>query len=177
MLRIITRLSLTLLLLGSTGFAQNTQLAGEVNAIYPDIEKLYIDLHQTPELSTLEEKTSAKMAAALRAAGFEVTTNVGGHGVVGVLKNGPGPVVMFRTDMDALPVQEQTGLPYASKVRVRDITGDDVPVMHACGHDIHMSAWVGTARIMAATRDRWSGTLIMIGQPAEERVMGAKAML
>ncbi len=172
------RMFVSLLLLCSIGAgAQNAQLAGEVNAVYPDIEKLYIDLHQTPELSLLEEKTSAKMAAALRAAGFEVTTGVGKHGVVGVLKNGPGPVVMLRTDMDALPVEEKTGLPYASKVRARDITGDDVPVMHACGHDIHMASWVGTARIMAATRDRWSGTLIMVGQPAEERVVGAKMML
>ena len=174
----IKRIVATFLLLCCIGArAQNAQLASEVNAIYPDIEKLYIDLHQTPELSTLEEKTSAKMAAALKAAGFEVTTGVGGHGVVGVLKNGPGPVVMLRTDMDALPVEEKTGVPYASKVRMRDITGDDVPVMHACGHDIHMSTWVGTAKIMAATRDRWSGTLILIGQPAEERVLGAKAML
>jgi hippurate hydrolase len=94
-----------------------------------------------------------------------------------VLKNGPGPVVMFRTDMDALPVEENTGVPYASHVRMRDITGDDVAVMHACGHDVHMASWVGTARIMAAARDRWSGTLIMLGQPAEERITGAAAML
>lgn len=157
--------------------AANAQLAAEVNRAYPEIEKLYIDLHQTPELSTLEKNTSAKMAAALRSAGFEVTTNVGGYGVVGVLRNGSGPVVMMRTDMDALPVEEKTGLPYASRVRARDITGDEVPVMHACGHDIHMAAWVGTAQIMAATRDRWSGTLILVGQPAEERVQGAAAML
>src|SRR3954468_20326696 len=110
-----------LLLCSSAGLAQNAQLAGEVSAVYPEIEKLYIDLHQTPELSTLEEKTSAKMAAALKAAGFEVTTGVGGYGVVGVLKNGPGPVVMLRTDMDALPVEEKTGVAYASKVRMRDI--------------------------------------------------------
>jgi len=174
----VKRFALPFLLLCSTGaLAQNAQLAGEVSAIYPEIEKLYIDLHQTPELSTLEEKTSAKMAAVLRAAGFEVTTGVGGHGVVGVLKNGPGPVVMLRTELDALPVEEKTGLPYASKVRARDITGDDVPVMHACGHDIHMASWAGTARIMAATRDRWSGMLILIAQPAEERVVGAKAMI
>jgi hippurate hydrolase len=177
-MRSIKRIVPTCLLLCSIGgFGQNPQLAAEVSNVYPEIEKLYIDLHQTPELSTLEVKTSEKMASALRGAGFEVTTNVGGHGVVGVLKNGPGPVVMLRTDMDALPVQEQTGLPYASKVRMRDITGDDVPVMHACGHDIHMASWIGTAKIMAAARDRWSGTLILIGQPAEERVIGAKAML
>src|SRR6266404_651217 len=161
----------------SSAQSADAALAAEVNRIYPEIEKLYIALHQAPELSLQEEKTSATMANGLRSAGFEVTTNVGGHGVVGILRNGPGPVVMLRTDMDALPVEEKTGLPYASHVRARDITGDDVPVMHACGHDIHMASWMGTARIMAATRDRWSGTLMLIGQPAEERVVGAKAML
>ena len=167
------------LLLISSGFAQSgdSAVAAEVSRIYPEIEKLYIDLHQTPELSLQEEKTSAKMADALRSAGFEVTTNVGGHGVVGILRNGPGPVIMLRTDMDALPVEEKTGLPYASHVRAKDITGDDVPVMHACGHDIHMASWVGTAKIMASTRDRWSGTLMLVGQPAEERVVGAGMML
>jgi len=157
--------------------AVNAQLAAEVSRVYPEVEKLYLDLHQTPELSLQEKNTSAKMAAALRSAGYEVTTNVGGYGVVGILRNGPGPVVMLRTDMDALPVEEKTGLPYASHVRARDITGDDVPVMHACGHDIHMASWVGTARIMAATRDRWSGTRMLSGQPAEERIVGAAAML
>lgn len=174
-----TALFAAILLFISAGLAQtgNSALAAEVSRIYPDIEKLYIDLHQTPELSLLEVNTSAKMADALRSAGFEVTTNVGGHGVVGILRNGPGPVIMLRTDMDALPVEEKTGVPYASHVRAKDITGDDVPVMHACGHDIHMASWVGTAKIMSATRDRWSGTLMLIGQPAEERVVGAGMML
>jgi hippurate hydrolase len=174
---LLALLSCFILFTASASQSGDSGLTAEVNAVYPDVEKLYLDLHQTPELSTLEANTSAKMAAALRAAGYAVTTKIGGYGVVGVLRNGSGPVVMLRTDMDALPVEEQTGLPYASKVRMRDITGDDVPVMHACGHDIHMASWVGTARIMAATRDRWSGTLIMVGQPAEERVIGAAAML
>ena len=158
-------------------FAADTALRSQVDALYPEINALYVDLHQSPELSLKEEKTSAKMTAALRKLGYEVTTNVGGYGVVGILRNGSGPVVMLRTDMDALPVEEKTGLPYASHVRMKDITGDDVPVMHACGHDIHMSSWVGTATIMVRTRDSWSGTLMLVGQPAEERIVGAKAML
>jgi amidohydrolase len=158
-------------------FAADTALRSQVDALYPEINALYVDLHQSPELSLKEEKTSAKMAAALRKLGYDVTINVGGYGVVGILRNGSGPVVMLRTDMDALPVEEKTGLPYASHVRMKDITGDDVPVMHACGHDIHMSSWVGTATIMARTRDSWSGTLMLVGQPAEERIVGAKAML
>jgi hippurate hydrolase len=169
------------LLLAPTTLAQtpapiaDTSLAAEVNAVYPLIEALYLDLHQSPELSTLEVKTSAKMADALRKLGYEVTDHVGGYGVVGILKNGPGPVIMLRTDMDALPVEEKTGATYASHVHARDITGDDVSVTHACGHDINMSAWIGTATIMARTRDRWSGTLMLVGQPAEERFIGAGA--
>ena len=170
-----------ILALAAAAFAQNSApdaaLAAEVSAVYPQVEALYLDLHQSPELSTLEVKTSAKLADALRKLGYEVTDHVGGYGVVGILRNGPGPVIMLRTDMDALPVEEKTGVPYASHVRAQDITGDMVPVMHACGHDIHMSAWIGTATIMAHTRERWSGTLMLIGQPAEERVMGAAAML
>ncbi len=138
---------------------------------------LYTDLHQHPELSGQEVKSAAKLAAAARAAGFEVTTGVGGNGVVAVMKNGPGPVVLLRADMDALPVVEQTGLPFASTVRGKTKTGQDVGVMHACGHDTHMASWVGTARIMAATRANWSGTLVMIGQPAEETGEGSAAML
>jgi amidohydrolase len=153
-------------------------LPGEVNAVYPEVERLYLDLHQNPELSLAEVRTAEKMAAALRALAFEVTTDVGGHGVVGILRNGPGPVVMLRTELDALPVEEKTGLPYASTVHAKDpVSGETVPVMHACGHDVHMSAWVGTATILAASRETWSGTLMMVGQPAEERARGAKAML
>src|SRR5262249_46157899 len=113
----------------------------------------------------------------LKEIGFEVTEKVGGHGIVGIFKNGPGVTVLVRTDMDALPVIERTGLPYASQVRRRDTAGNDVGVMHACGHDMHMTVWTGTARVLAALKDRWSGTLVFIGQPAEEIGAGARAML
>src|SRR5262249_50829391 len=128
------------------------------------LESLYQQFHTHPELSLQEVQTAARLAQELREIGFEVTTNVGGHGVVGVLKNGPGPTVLVRTDMDALPVVERTGLPYASKVRARDKNGNDVGVMHACGHDMHMTCWVGTARVLVGMRDRWQGTLVFIGQ-------------
>jgi hippurate hydrolase len=149
-------------------------------AIQPELaslEALYKHLHANPELSYQEERTAARIAQELRDAGFEVTTGVGGHGVVGVLRNGPGPTVMVRTDLDALPVVEKTGLPYASKVTTRDDAGKQVGVMHACGHDMHMTSFVGTARTLVKLKDRWSGTLVMIGQPAEERGGGALAML
>jgi hippurate hydrolase len=152
-------------------------VSAEVDAAYPPSETLYLDLHRHPELSGHEQQTAAKLAAALRALGYGVTTGVGGTGVVGVLKNGNGPAVMLRTELDALPVEEKTGLPYASTVRTKDGNGAEVGVMHACGHDIHMASWVATARIMAGTRQRWRGTLILIGQPAEEAGDGAKAML
>jgi amidohydrolase len=152
-------------------------LAAEVDAVYPQAEALYLDLHRNPELSSREEKTATKLASGLRALGYEVTTGVGRTGVVGVLKNGNGPVVLLRTELDALPVEEKTGLPYASKVRTKDDSGAEVGVMHACGHDIHMAAWMATARIMASTRDRWRGTLVLIGQPAEEILRGASAMI
>ena len=149
----------------------------DVKAIYPDVEKVYVELHQTPELSGQEVRTAEKMAEALRKLGYEVTTGIGGNGVVGVLRNGTGPVVMLRTDMDALPVEERTGLPYASRVKARNPAGQEVSVMHACGHDLHMSAWLGTARLMAEGKSGWSGTLILIGQPAEELAGGAVPML
>lgn len=142
-----------------------------------DLVALYQHIHSNPELSLMEVKTAARLAEELRKVGFEVTVKVGGMGIVGVLKNGPGPVVLVRTDMDALPIVEQTGVPYASKVRTKDRNGNDVGVMHACGHDIHMTTWVGTARALAANKDKWSGTLLFIGQPAEEIGAGAKAML
>lgn len=152
-------------------------LKGDLAALLPELDALYRDLHQTPELSHREEKTAAKMAERLRALGFEVTTGVGGHGVVGVLKNGPGPTVMVRTDLDALPVEEKTGLPYASRVRAKDPLGNDVSVMHACGHDLHMTAWVGTATLLSKNRKLWKGTLVMVGQPAEETTGGASGMM
>ncbi len=148
-----------------------------LDSLYPDLDKFYIDLHQTPELSLHEEKTSAKLTARLRALGFEVTEHVGGYGIVGVLRNGPGPTVLVRTDMDALPIKEQTGLPYASTVSTKNDAGDTVSVMHACGHDIHMTSWVGAATLLARGRDRWAGTLVFVGQPAEEVLQGAEMMI
>ena len=156
-------------------------LAADVNSIttkeLPSLVALYEEIHAHPELSLHEEETAARLAKELRAAGLEVTENVGAHGVVGILKNGEGPVILVRTELDALPVKEQTGLPYASKVTAHDDTDAEVPVMHACGHDIHMACLIGTARALSQLRDQWSGTLIMIGQSAEERVLGARMML
>lgn len=149
----------------------------EVDKVYPDARALYLDLHQNPELSSHETQTAAKLAARLRSLGYEVTEHVGGTGVVAILKNGAGPTVMLRTELDALPVEEKTGLPYASRVRTKDDAGHEVAVMHACGHDLHMASIFGTAAILAQTRDTWHGTLMLIGQPAEETISGAKAML
>ncbi|HSO77012.1 MAG TPA: M20/M25/M40 family metallo-hydrolase, partial [Bacteroidales bacterium] len=130
----------------SVTFAQDLDeiISGEVKKSLPGAEALYRDLHQNPELSLQEFRTASKMADALQKIGFKVTTGVGGNGVVGVFTNGKGPVLMLRTDMDALPVKEMTGLPYASKVVARDIRGIETPVMHACGHDLHMTVWLGT---------------------------------
>lgn len=149
----------------------------EIDRVYPAAEALYLDLHQHPELSLHEVQTAAKIGDRLRALGYEVTTGVGGTGVVAILKNGPGPTIMLRTELDALPVPEQTGVSYASTVTTKDDSGATVPVMHACGHDLHMSALIGTADVMSHNRQLWHGTLMLIGQPAEERVKGAEAML
>ena len=149
----------------------------QVDAIYPQVETLYEDLHRNPELSYHEEKTAATIAEQLRKLGFAVTTGVGGTGVVGILKNGAGPTVMIRAELDALPVPEKTGLTYASHVTTHDDRGVEVPVMHACGHDLHMSIGIGTATLLAQNKNRWHGTFIYVGQPAEERIGGAKAML
>ena len=157
--------------------AWTTPSAEQVNAIYPEVELLYIDLHRNPELAMHEQQTAVKLAERMKALGYEVTTGVGGTGVVAVLRNGSGPTVLLRTDMDALPIQEKTGLPFASQVTAKNDSGTPIPVMHACGHDIHMSSWVGTAKLMATNRDRWHGTLILIGQPAEETGEGAVAMI
>ena len=145
----------------------------------------YKMLHAAPELSHREEKTSAFFAAQLRALGFTVTELIGkydrpgftGYGVVAVMKNGDGPTVLVRTDLDALPVEEKTGLPYASTVKAKNDAGQDVSVMHACGHDVHMTSMIGTAKVLAQLKDQWRGTLVVIGQPAEETVDGARAML
>jgi hippurate hydrolase len=149
----------------------------EVDAVYPDAHALYLDLHQHPELSAHEVQTASKLAGDLRALGYEVTEHVGGTGIVALLKNGTGPVVMLRTELDALPVEEKTGLPYASQVHAKDDAGHDVPVMHACGHDLHMASLLGTAAIMVHSKSTWHGTLMLIGQPAEETISGAKAMI
>src|ERR1700733_2620598 len=167
-----------LLLLSLTVYAcAQAPSSKEVEAVYPAAHDLYIDLHQHPELSSHETQTAAKLAARLRGLGYEVTEGVGGTGVVAILKNGAGPTVMLRTELDALPVEEKTGLPYASKVHTKDDSGRDVPVMHACGHDLHMASLVATAAIMAHSKDTWHGTLMLIGQPAEETISGAKAMI
>ena len=141
-------------------------LKGKIEAEYPRLYALYQHLHSHPEVSLKEEQTAARLAREVRELGFEVTEKVGGHGIVGVLKNGTGPTILIRTDMDGLPVLELTGVPYASRVRMRDKDGKDVPTMHACGHDMHMTCWV-TAGV-DGVQDRWSGTLVFIGQPAEE---------
>ncbi len=158
-------------------FAQNPTSSKEVDAVYPAAHSLYLELHQSPELSSHEIQTASKLAARLRSLGYEVTEGVGGTGVVAILKNGAGPTVMLRTELDALPVEEKTGLPYASKVHAKDDAGLDVPVMHACGHDLHMAVLVGTAEIMAHSKQTWHGTLMLIGQPAEETASGAKRMI
>ena len=149
----------------------------EVAAVYPAAHDFYLDLHEHPELSSHETQTAAKLAERLRSLGYDVTEHVGGTGVVAILKNGTGPTVMLRTEMDALPVEEKTGLPYASKVHSKDDGGHEVPVMHACGHDLHMAALFATASIMARSKETWHGTLMLIGQPAEETITGAKAMI
>ena len=165
--------------------AQQPAIGKIAESELPSCLSIYKEIHTHPELSGHEEKTSALVARELRAAGCEVTENFGRYdqpnlkcyGVVGVMKNGPGPVVLVRTDMDALPVKEETGASYASTVTVKNDAGQDVPVMHACGHDVHMSAFIGTARALQRLRDQWSGTVIFVGQPAEETVGGARAML
>jgi amidohydrolase len=164
----------TLLLVTTSARAQGSS---EVSGVYADAHAVYLDIHEHPELSAHETRTAAKLADRLRQLGYDVTEHVGGTGIVAILKNGPGPTVMLRAELDALPVEEKTGLGYASKVRTHDDAGHDVPVMHACGHDIHMATLIGTAAILAQTRNTWHGTLMLVGQPAEETISGAKKML
>jgi len=171
----LSAISAALLLLSP--FAQATTLDLNLQKTMPEIEKLYLDLHQSPELSYHEKETGQKLAKQLKQLGFTVTDNVGGYGVVGIYKNGDGPTVMIRTDTDGLPIVEQTGKPYASKVTVTNDTGATVGVMHGCGHDIHMSSFIGTAQQLMTHKDQWQGTLMMVAQPAEEVGGGAKAML
>ncbi len=146
-------------------------------ALLAPVAELYLDLHRHPELSGAEARTAGRLADHLAVDGYAVTRGVGGHGVVGVLRNGPGPVVLLRTELDALPVREETGLPYASTVTAPGPDGVPVPVMHACGHDVHMACAAGAATALARTRRLWSGTLLVVGQPAEETLTGAAAML
>lgn len=150
---------------------------GKLGQLLPDLQALYTDVHSHPELSMQETRTAGIAADRLRAAGYDVTTGVGKTGVVGILRNGDGPTVMLRADMDALPVEEATGLPYASKVTATDSAGTTVPVMHACGHDIHVAWLVGAATLLAETREAWKGTLMAVFQPAEETAEGAQAMI
>lgn len=156
----------------------DSDLGREIAAEYErDLGALFEHFHRHPELSFLEHATAARLAAELEDAGAEVTTGVGGTGLVGVLRNGEGPTVLVRADMDGLPVKEDSGLAYASTATQVDRDGRELPVMHACGHDVHMTALVGTARLLARHRERWSGTVLLVGQPAEERIGGARAML
>jgi len=168
---------LTVLCIAFLHFVSYGQDSNSIKKSIPEITKIYKHLHQNPELSYLENKTSKLLAEKMQLFGFEVTENFGGTGVVAVLKNGEGPKILIRTDMDALPVLEKTNVPYASKVMQVDIEGIERPVMHACGHDIHMSVWLGTAKYLSEHKKEWKGTLLMIGQPAEERGGGSKAML
>ncbi len=154
------------------------ELRDEVSAIYDDqLGELFLDFHQNPELSFMENRTAAVIAEQLESMGYQVNTGIAGTGVLALMENGDGPLVMLRADMDGLPVQEKSGLEYASEAKQVDWDGNEVYVMHACGHDVHITSLVGSARIMAAHRDKWSGTLMLIGQPAEERVGGAKKMM
>lgn len=158
--------------------ADQGEVSAAVKADYDSyLDDLFVHFHANPELSFLETQTAKRMAAELRAAGLEVTEGVGGTGVVGMVRNGPGPLLLLRADMDGLPLPEKTGLSYASKAVQTGQDGQQYPVMHACGHDVHITSMVGTARRLMAMKDRWSGTLMFVVQPAEERVGGAKAML
>ena len=150
---------------------------GPLNGLLPSLEKLYKDIHEHPELSMQETRTADLAAERLRAAGYDVTTGVGKTGIVGLLRNGDGPEVMLRADMDALPIKEDTGLPYASTATATDSEGKSVPVAHACGHDMHVTWLVGAATLFAQARDAWRGTLMLVFQPAEETAQGAQAMI
>jgi len=178
-------LALACLLAASLSAAQGSSLDAQVDRELPSLVSTYKTLHAAPELSHHEDKTAALLAGLLRGFGYDVTEHVGkypnpawqGHGIVAVMKNGSGPTVLVRADMDALPVEEQTGLQYASHVRTKNDAGVDVGVMHACGHDVHVTTLIGTAKLLAAMKDQWHGTLVLIGQPSEETIDGARAML
>ena len=184
-MRKLTLVLFLLLAVSSNSHAQQTSLDALIERDLATLLSTYKSLHTAPELSHREEKTSAFVAGELRKLGFTVTERIGkyqnaewtGYGVVGVLKNGPGPTVLVRTELDALPVEEKTGVPYSSQVKTKNDAGVEVSVMHACGHDIHMTSFLGTAKLLTELKSRWSGTLVMLGQPAEETGDGANAML
>jgi hippurate hydrolase len=178
-------LALASALVASVAAAQSPALDSRIDQELPSLVSTYKTLHASPELSHHEDKTAALLARELRGFGYEVTEHVGkyprpewqGHGIVAVMKNGAGPTVLVRADMDALPVEEQTGLPYASHLHTKNDAGVDVGVMHACGHDIHVTSLIGVAKLLAAMKEQWHGTLVLIGQPSEETIDGARAML
>ncbi len=174
------RALLTFLLLSSSFFVARATEPPALQALIaedmPYLLEFYKDRHENPEISLMEKETAATLAAELRKIGFEVTEDFGGYGIVGILKNGPGPTILYRTDMDALPMYEKTGLPYKSKLTTQ-YNGQEVGTMHSCGHDMHMTSWLGTARAMVKMKDQWHGTLMLIGQPAEEIGKGARLML
>ena len=177
LMRLLSVLTLGAALSAGSAWADE-RLAADVERDYrANLEPLFLYFHQNPELSFRETNTAARLAAELRKLGVTVTEKVGGTGIVGVVRNGQGPTVLIRADMDGLPVQERSGLSYASKARQVDVDGIEQPVMHACGHDTHMTALIGTARQLIARKDQWRGTIVFIGQPAEERIGGAKRML
>src|SRR5690348_723564 len=163
--------------MNTTSAAAADPVVKNIDRLIPELEAFYKDVHSHPELSMQETRTSALAADRLRAAGYEVTTGIGRTGVVGLLRNGDGPTVMLRADMDALPVEEATGLSYASKVKAADREGKTVPVMHACGHDMHVTWLVGATTLMAQAHEAWHGTLMAVFQPAEETAQGAQAMI
>ncbi len=180
--RIAPALFLSLASLAAAAGAQevaarfDSDIDARIGRLYPAVGALYKDLHAHPELAFQEVATAGKLAARMRQLGFEVTQGVGGTGVVAMLRNGAGPTILVRTELDALPMEEKTGLPYASRAKTTHL-GKETPVAHSCGHDLHMAAWVGTAETLAGLKDRWQGTLMFVAQPAEEVLGGARAML
>src|ERR1700739_2979098 len=163
--------------MSNTQASSSETVLRDLDGLLPDLEALYKDVHSHPELSMQEVRTAGLAADRLRAAGYEVTTGVGKTGVVGLLRNGEGPTVMLRADMDALPIAENTGLPYASKISAKDAEGNTVPVGHMCGHDMHVTWLVGAATLLSQARDAWKGTLVVVFQPGEETAQGAQAMI
>ena len=155
--------------------AAAASLRDAIDADYASLDTLFKYFHANPELSMQEFKTSDRLAAELESLGFSLTRKIGVTGLVGTLRNGEGPVLLIRADMDGLPVQEKTGLAYASSVRQVNLQGVNMPVMHACGHDMHMTTLVGVAKRLVAIKEQWRGTILLLGQPAEEAIGGAKA--